>query len=75
MYLDDVGGELVPHVDHEGVPAGGAGRLDGALLLQDLEARLGVLALLAQHELLDEAVEHVLYGETHLIRTCTRVGN
>ena len=53
----------MPHVDHEGVPAGGAGRLDGALLLQDLEARLGVLALLAQHELLDEAVEHVLWDK------------
>ena len=63
--LDDVGGELVPHVDHEGVAAGGAARLDGPLLLEDLEAGLGVLALLAQHKLLDEDVEHVLEEEGH----------
>ena len=67
MYLDDVGGELVPHVDHEGVPAGGAGRLDGALLLQDLEVGLGVVALLAQHKLLDEGVQHVLQVEQGLV--------
>ena len=60
MYLDDVGGEPVPHVDHEGVAAGGAARADDALLLQDLERSLGVVALLAQHKLLDEDVKHVL---------------
>ena len=59
-HLDDVGGELVPHVDLKGVAAGGAARLDDALLLEDLEVSLRVLALLAQHKLLDEGVQHVL---------------
>ena len=53
----------MPHVDHEGVAARGAARLDGALLLQDLEVGLGVVALLAQHKLLDEDVKHVLQAK------------
>ena len=59
-YLDDVGGEPVPHVYLEAVAAGGAARRDDALLLQDLESGLGIVALRAQNELLDEDIQHVL---------------
>ena len=50
----------MPHVKHEGVSARLARAADGAALGHDLEHRLRVLALLAQHELADEAVEKVL---------------
>ena len=57
-YLDDEGGELVPHVHDVGVATGAAGGTHEVLL--DLDHCLGVLALLAKDELLDEAVQHVL---------------
>ena len=57
-YLEDEGGELVPHVHDVGVATGAARGAHKVLL--DLDHRLGVLALLAEDELLDEAVQHVL---------------
>ena len=57
--LDDVGGQLVAHVDGEDVAAGLAGGADHVLL--DLENGLGVVALLAEDEPLDEAIQHVLH--------------
>ena len=48
----------MPHVHDVGVATGAAGGTHEVLL--DLDHCLGVLALLAKDELLDEAVQHVL---------------
>ena len=48
----------MPHVHDVGVATGAAGGANKVLL--DLDDSLRVLAFLAEDELLDEAVEHVL---------------
>ena len=57
----------MPHVQHGHVAARFAGLHDGLLPLAGEEDRLGVLALVAQDELLDVDVQQLLRVLKHLL--------
>ena len=60
VYLEDKSGQLVPHVQLETMSTSLAAGNQDSLLVVRLDHGLRILAVLAQDELLDEAVEHVL---------------